>query len=250
MTAAKTAWAVRHVSFEDLGVLEPLLQARGYGLRYLDAGRDDLSELDPTRPDLLVVLGGPMGATDVDLHPFLRTELDWLRRRRQALLPSLGICLGAQLMAVAAGGDVRTMPRREIGMGPLTLTAAGMDSCLAALAADAAVLHWHGDAIVLPDEVFPLASTAACAVQAFALPGPSLGLQFHLEADLRRIGAWTRGHAAELRAAGLDPSRIEAEAALHADTLAAGAARVFSAWLDALPARDGTSGRGAACIAS
>ncbi len=250
MTAAKTAWAVRHVSFEDLGVLDPLLQARGYRIRYLEAAHDDLSALDPTQADLLVVLGGPMGATDVDLHPFLRTELDWLRRRRQALLPSLGICLGAQLMAVAAGGDVRAMPRREIGMGPLTLTEAGRKSCLAALPAGAAVLHWHGDAIVLPDEAFPLASTAACAVQAFALPGPSLGLQFHLEADLRRIDAWTHGHAAELRAAALDPSRIEAEAALQANTLAAGAARVFEAWLDALPARDAMPQRGAACIAS
>lgn len=230
----KTALVIRHVAFEDLGVLEPLLAERGYRIHCYEAGRDELWTIDPGAPDLLVVLGGPMGATDFDTHPFLREEIALLRHRREARLPSLGICLGAQLMAVAAGGGIRTMPAREIGIGEVVLSAQGRASCLRPLAETGQVLHWHGDEIRLPDGIATLASTAACAAQAFELDGPSLGLQFHLEADLERIGEWTRGHAGELREARLSASLIEQQARSHAAALQATARRVFGQWLDGL----------------
>lgn len=233
----KTAWAIRHVSFEDLGLLAPLLRARGYQIRMIDVPQEDLTTLDGRTPDLLIVLGGPMGARDTREHPFLAIEAQWLRQRRAAGLPSLGICLGAQVMAVSAGGDVAAMPRKEIGLAPVQVSAAGLQSCLRALAGGTAVLHWHGDAIQAPADAVILASTDACAVQAFALPGHGLGLQFHLEAQLQHIGQWTQGHAEELAQAGLDPHAIEHAAAVHADELQLVAQQVFSQWLDALPAR-------------
>lgn len=229
----KTAWAIRHVAFEDLGLIAPLLQARGYTIRYLEALSTDFSRIDALSPDLLIVLGGPMGARDTTDYPFLAWEAEAIRRRRALNLPTLGICLGAQVMAVSAGGDVHAMPRKEIGMGSVQLTDAGQQSVLAPLA-DVPVLHWHGDAIVLPAGVPSLATTDACATQAFELPGRALGLQFHLEAELSRIHEWTQGHASELADAGLKAEAIEQAAALHADDLDRTARTVIGAWLDRL----------------
>ncbi len=98
----KTALALRHVHFEDLGTLEPLLQARGYRVRYLDPAVDALGAdavADAAAADLLVVLGGPLGACDEALYPFLAAEQRLIAQRLAQGRPLLGICLGAQLLA-------------------------------------------------------------------------------------------------------------------------------------------------------
>ena len=230
----KTAVAIRHVPFEDLGLLQPMLQKRGYRVHYYEAGADEIWTIDSDAVDLLVVLGGPMGADETNRYPFLAEEIDLIRTRLRSRRPTLGICLGAQLIAVAAGGGIRTMPAKEIGLAPVALTAAGMDSCLFALSAAVPVLHWHGDEAVLPEEAVVLASTAQCANQAFRIGSTVLGLQFHLEAELQRIREWTQGHAAELAEAGIDPLSLESEADDHAERSREAGERVFATWLDAL----------------
>jgi len=112
----KTALAIRHLYFEDLGTLEPLLHEMNYQVRYVDAALDDLATLDVENPDLLVVLGGPIGAYDDVLYPFLATEQQLLRRRLASARPLLGICLGAQLIARALGANVYPLGRKEIGL--------------------------------------------------------------------------------------------------------------------------------------
>jgi GMP synthase (glutamine-hydrolysing) len=102
----KTAIAIRHVHFEDLGSLEPALERAGYRIRYADYGVDDIAALDPVAPDLVVVLGGPIGAYEDDLYPNLKHELNLLEMRLGANRPTIGICLGAQLMARALGARV------------------------------------------------------------------------------------------------------------------------------------------------
>src|ERR1700744_18182 len=151
----KTVLALRHVAFEDLGAFETTLQDGGYTIRYADLGLDDLSSFEA--PDLLAVLGGPIGVYENDLYPFLNDEIALIGRRLQAGLPTLGICLGAQLMARALGARVYPGRGKEIGWKPLTLTAAGRES-LAPLDG-LPVLHWHGDTFDLPDGAANLAST-------------------------------------------------------------------------------------------
>jgi len=230
----KTALATRHIAFEDLGLLEPLLRARGYAIEYHDAapGRDT----PPAAHDveLLVVLGGPMDADDFTGYPNLRQEVEALRERHRRDLPTLGICLGAQLMALALGGTVRPMPVKEIGFAPLRLAAGCADSALAGLGEEDTVLHWHGDEILLPPGIAALASTAACAAQAFQWSPRGLALQFHLEADPARIGEWTRGHASELAACGIDGAGLVLEATALRTVMPAVAARVLGRWLDTL----------------
>lgn len=230
----KSALVLRHVHFEDLGTLEALLRERGYAVQYCEAALDDLCTLDALAPDLLVALGGPIGACDDAAYPFVANELALIARRLQQRRPMLGICLGAQLMARALGAGVCAMGVKEIGFAPLTLTGAGRRSPLAVLNG-IAVLHWHGDRFDIPAGAVHLAATATCPNQAFALGRHGLALQFHLEADAARIEHWLVGHASELAQAGIDPRSLRAQArAAQSGPLADAGRRAIGAWLDGL----------------
>ena len=187
MTApSKTALAIRHVPFEDLGTLAAVLADHGYAIAYKVAGIDTLAAIDPAGPDLLIVLGGPIGAYEEDAYPFVLDELRLLERRLATDLPTLGICLGAQLMTRALGARVYPGPQKEIGWSPLTLTEAGSRSCLRCLSPERTpVLHWHGDTFDLPDGATRLASTEVCENQAFSWGSRALALQFHAEVRAR-----------------------------------------------------------------
>lgn len=228
----KTAIAIRHVHFEDLGTLAPLLQRRGYQTHYYDVGVQDLNALEVDKVDLLVVLGAPIGACDEQSYPFLTQELRLIEHRLNLRTPSLGICLGAQLMARALGAAVAPMGHTEIGFSPVALTAAGNASPLAKLSEHTSVLHWHGDQFSIPNGFESLANTPLCPHQAFALGNYALGLQFHLEANVDRIDTWLVGHAAELSQAGIDPCSLRAQAKEHGPGLKTAAEAVFGAWLD------------------
>ena len=228
-----TATAIHHLHFEDLGTLEPLLQSRGYAVRYVDAPTADLRAPHLGDADLLVVLGGPIGAFDEAAYPFLAEELKLVRRRLDSGRPLLGICLGAQLIARALGAPVAPMGVKEIGFAPLALTTAGQESPLAALG-DVPVLHWHGDQFGIPPSAQCLAGTATCPHQGFALGRQVLGLQCHLEADPQAIERWLVGHACELGQAGVDPRTLRSQAQALQTRLPVAARAVFTRWLDGL----------------
>ena len=128
---SKTAIAIRHVHFEDLGAFDRVLRRHGYAVGYCDAGIDDIGNVDPLAPDLLIVLGGPIGAHEESLYPFLGPELALLEHRLAAARPTLGICLGAQLIARALGARVYRARVKEIGWSELQLSHAGRSGPLA-----------------------------------------------------------------------------------------------------------------------
>jgi len=229
--AIKKCLAVRHVAFEDLGLLGPLVSSRGYGVRYHDAGVQPIDAETLLAPELLIVLGGPVGVYESETYPFIADEVAAIAVRLHADKPTLGICLGAQMMAAALGARVAPGPVKEIGWAPLTLTADGQKSVLAPLAATP-VLHWHGDNCELPDGCTRLASTQHCPVQAFMRTPSQLALQFHLETEPARFESWLVGHTVELGKAGLDPRELRTQArTLGAATRDLGQ-KVLSAWLD------------------
>lgn len=235
----KTALALRHVHFEDLGLFADILTEAGYDIRHSDVGDADFCGGDPHAADLLVILGGPIGVYD-DHYPFLNAERAFIRARLDSSLPTLGICLGAQLIAAALGEKVVPTGLKEIGFSKLVLTDAGMSSPLRHLE-NVAVLHWHGDTYSLPPGSTNLASSALVEQQAFSIGKNVLGLQFHPEAETDlRLERWLVGHAAELGAAGIDIEALRRDAAMYGPPLANAARALLHEWLAGLKTeRDG-----------
>jgi GMP synthase (glutamine-hydrolysing) len=224
------ACVIRHVAFENLGTFAPLLAGAGFDLSVMDAGVDDVFE-PIVRSDLVVVLGGPIGVYEQDRYPFLGDELRALGRRLREGRPTLGICLGAQLMAAALGARVYPGPQKEIGLSGIELTDAGKVSCLAPFAGQP-VLHWHGDTFDLPEHALRLASTAVYENQAFSLGRNVLGLQFHPEVDAHRFEQWLIGHTGELAAAGVDVPKLRADMKHAGNALHVAGVSMLGHWLE------------------
>ncbi len=230
----KSVSIIRHVHFEDLGAFAPLLRRLGYEISYLDAGVDELPDDVADRADLMVVLGGPIGAYEDDLYPFLHEELRLIQRRLAKGAPLLGICLGAQLIARALGAKVYPGPAKEIGWKTLDLTDAGRQGPLACLE-DVAVLHWHGDTFDLPVGATRLASTPLCPNQAFSVGRQVLAFQFHPEAAESGFERWLIGHACEIAATpGVSVQGLRAQARALAANGARQGQLCFEAWLAGL----------------
>jgi GMP synthase (glutamine-hydrolysing) len=226
--------AFRHVAFEDLGLLEPLLRERGHAVRYIDVPLAELGALDVTNAGLLVVLGGPISVYDEHSYPFLTSEIALIERRLSANRPTLGLCLGAQMMARALGARVYAAPAKEIGWAPVTLGERGRTSALAKLE-DAPVLHWHGDTFDLPTGSTLLASTELCRHQAFSYAGNALALQFHAEVTAQKMEAWFVGHAAEIAATpGLSVPGLRDETHRWAPLLERNGHAMFEIWLESV----------------
>ncbi|WLB51023.1 glutamine amidotransferase [Bradyrhizobium sp. 521_C7_N1_3] len=227
----RSAVALRHVAFEDIGLLAPIMEREGWNVSFCEAPVDDLSHSSIGDADLLIVLGGPIGVYETESYPFLTREIDLLERRLAQGLPTLGICLGAQLMAKALGARIYAGGVKEIGWGSVTLTDSGHASSLNPLAEGAPVLHWHGDTFDLPDNAARLASNENYENQAFAFGNNALALQFHLEADPRQLEEWYVGHAVELASAKISVQELRARTAEVSKTVARAADHVFTTWL-------------------
>jgi GMP synthase (glutamine-hydrolysing) len=231
--AVPATLALRHVPFEDLGLLTPILAERSHTVRYVEMPTADLDAVDALSPDLLVVLGGPIGVYENDRYPFIGRELEWLEQRLAAGRPTLGICLGSQLMAKALGARVYPSGVKELGWAPVSLTPAGAASCLKHLG-DAPVLHWHGDTFDLPAGAMHLASTPACRNQAFSFGQHALALQFHAEAYGRALEAWFVGHTCEIASTpNVSVGALRAATERHSATVVQRGGACFREWLAA-----------------
>lgn len=174
---------IQHVPFETPGLIAEWAADRGHTVTITRAWADAF----PAQPGegLLIVLGGPMGAADDDVLPWLSAEKRFIAETIAAGGPVLGVCLGAQIIALVLGGSVRRNPETEIGWYPVTRTPeAGQSPLFAEWPPEAVVGHWHGDTFELPEGVSSLLSSEYCRNQAFVFDSRVVGLQFHLE--------WTR----------------------------------------------------------
>lgn len=156
-----------------------------------------------------VLMGGPMSVNDTAALPGLVPEIAWIREGLARGVPMLGVCLGSQLIARAAGAAVTPGPRPEIGWLPVEIADA-RDPVVGPLAPMTVALHWHGEAFDLPEGAVPLARSAITPVQTFRL-GSAWGVLFHPEADAALLDAWLAEPA----------MRAEAEQAIGPDFEAA-----------------------------
>ncbi|WP_045826227.1 glutamine amidotransferase [Teredinibacter turnerae] len=230
----KEAAIIRHLAFEDLGTLADALSRLNYTVSYYEAGLCEFNKILADDPDLLIILGGPIGAYEDADYPFLKTELSILQSRLHRDRPTLGICLGAQLMARALGAKVYPGGEKEIGWFPLSLTEAGKRSLLAPFEIqNVPVLHWHGDTFDIPDGAVHLAASERYPNQAFRWRNNCLALQFHPEVTELNMERWYIGHATEIsQTRGTSVSQLRSDSAKYAGKLEHVAGEIWLSWLD------------------
>ena len=161
----------------------------------------------PRDADAVIVLGGSMHVDQEERHPWLRDEAEWLRSLLERGVPTLGVCLGAEMLASAAGWQVAPMARPEIGWHDVELTpAAPDDPLLAGMPPRFPAFQWHSYAASPPDDARVLAVNPFCA-QAYRVAERAWGIQFHAEVDSAAIEKWLDDGAdgEDAREAGLDP---------------------------------------------
>ncbi len=172
---------LQHVPFEGLGSMEPELTSRGHQLTSTQLYKNEpLPDVDDI--DWLIIMGGPMGIYDEAEYPWLQQEKEFIRQVIEAGKIVLGICLGAQLIAVVLSAKVYKNWDREIGWFNINRHPAADNTILSsAIPAQAEVFHWHGDTFDIPAGAKPLAFSVACPNQGFILDNRVVGFQFHLE---------------------------------------------------------------------
>jgi GMP synthase-like glutamine amidotransferase len=185
----RTHW-LQHADFEDLGCIAPWLVARGDIVTHtrLYAG-----ETLPTTDtfDFLIVMGGPMNIYEYDAHPWLKAEKALIKQAIAAGKRVLGICLGSQLIADVLGGPVTRNAHTEVGWFPVQMNAAARQSRLfAGFPERYLAFHWHGDTFAIAPGARNLASSAACAHQAYDFRGRVAAIQFHLEVTAANARDW------------------------------------------------------------
>jgi GMP synthase-like glutamine amidotransferase len=179
---------------DSLGVALPLLREAGCEVAVLDAFDDHASWPDTVVGIAgLVVFGGEMNADQLDRYPYLLRVRQLMREAVERGIPTLGICLGAQLLARAFGAAVTRAPVRELGFVPVwPTTAAAGDPLLAGLAPGDRFFQWHEDTFDLPAGATLLATGRAVATQAYRVGSCGWGVQFHPEVDAAELAAWVR----------------------------------------------------------
>ena len=173
---------LQHVPFEDMANIEVWAKDKGFQVsRTLLYEGEELPLL--SKFDLLVIMGGPMGVHDEAQYPWLKTEKRFIRQAMATGKIVLGICLGAQLIAQVLGANVTKNPQKEIGWFPVNMTPEARNApVFQGIPDEFMAFHWHGDTFEIPKDAVRIASTEACANQAFVL-GRIYGLQFHLESS-------------------------------------------------------------------
>lgn len=229
-----SALVICHERYEGLAGFRAPIDARGFAIDEIYVGDPDFRAVDLLDPDLLVIMGGPMGVYEQDRHPWMGHEIVRVAERIAADRPTIGVCLGSQIMAAAMGARVYKGPVNEVGFAPVALNAAGQGSPLAEIAG-VPMLHWHGDTFDLPEDVTLLASTPAFAHQAFARGDNILALQFHPEmGEDPGFSEWCAHGTRFAAKAGTTPERLMADYAALGPQAAAAGRRLLDRWLAAL----------------
>jgi len=173
------AHSLQHVPFEGLGSIEAWLEDAGYEItstQFYDS--QELPDVEDI--DLLVVMGGPMSVNDEHDYPWLIEEKKCIKSVIEAGKPTLGVCLGAQLIAKSMGAEVFPNPVKEIGWFPIQ-AAKSESSGVFQFPKETEAFHWHGETFSLPSGAVQIAKSRGCKNQAFQIGANVIGLQFHLE---------------------------------------------------------------------
>jgi GMP synthase (glutamine-hydrolysing) len=199
---------IQHEDDDPAHLFGQWMRAAGAEVVSIRAYLDEPVPESMTGIDALLVMGGAMGANDDAAHPWLTATKELIRQAVEHRIPTLGICLGHQLGAVALGGVVNKNPRgKQFGLIPVGWTdAARDDALLSAAPLHARALQWNDDVVVqAPPDAVVLAQTEHAEIQALRFAPAAWGLQWHPEVDADLIAPWIQS----------DPGVRDKESARH-----------------------------------
>jgi len=199
MKGIKRLLVLQHLEIEGPGLFKQFAKEKDLKIEVVRFDKKD--NLPKTKEgDLILIMGGPMGVKDIESNKYswLKLERDFIKKELENKRPIIGVCLGAQLLASAAGGDVEILkygspPKAlpEIGWSQIYIDKSNKDF-QALFENPFHVLHWHGDRILLPNKAVLIASSARCKEQFFRIGNFAYGLQFHIEATGGMINKWIK----------------------------------------------------------
>jgi GMP synthase-like glutamine amidotransferase len=230
--------SVLHPGGGHSGLLRAAAAAGGHDLVEWSPGAGEQLPGMPPEFDGIVVFGGGMNVVDQERLPWLTGEIELLRDALAEGTPVLGICLGAQLLAAAAGGDVHRVDAPEIGWLAVERLAAGAgDPVIGALPERFTAFQWHSYACRLPPGAVELARSPVCP-QAFALDGRAWGVQFHPEVTPDILLEWFDDYDSDPDAVALGFDPAQARAAMRREIAGWNAIgrELFGAWIAAAAA--------------
>jgi GMP synthase (glutamine-hydrolysing) len=216
-----------------------------FGEAIRDYGAELVEWLPPSQPppadaesfDAVMVLGGAMNADQADRHPWLHAEEALLKEVLATGTPAIGLCLGGQMLAQAAGAPARRAARPEIGWVRIELDGTGSeDPVLGALAPGFEAFSWHGYEFPLPPGATELARSEVC-LQAARIGEAAWALQFHPEVSRADVLSWIDDHAVDPDAAGIDPLALRAETEPKIDAFNDLGRALCRRWLDFVTTR-------------
>ncbi len=184
---------LQHIDSEGPGTLGEYLEESGVDLETVRLNRGEPLPGNHEGLAGIVSMGGPMNVYEEQDHPYLKDETDFLRNAIEAGVPTVGVCLGAQMIAKACSAAVVKSPREEIGWSRVTITDHGRDDPLFnGLPGTMDVFQWHGDMFEVPENGQLTATGDDCPNQAFRFKN-AFALQFHVEVTEGILSEWFKG---------------------------------------------------------
>jgi GMP synthase (glutamine-hydrolysing) len=195
---------IQNIGCEHLGNLSRLFESDGYNISLLNSQKD-LIPTDLISYSGIVILGGPMSV--YDNYDYLKDQQKLIRKAVDMKIPTLGICLGSQLIAEAMGGKVYPGNLKEIGWCDIEITENGSRDIFNGITTlKNKVFQWHGDSFQLPDSAIILAKSDTY-IQAFRI-NTAIGIQFHIEVNESMIEEWIKVYSKEIIDLKLDKNNI------------------------------------------
>jgi len=225
-------YVLQHHPVETLGTIADALEGAALAWQYVRVYDGQPVPSSMRGAGGLIVMGGPMGVYQTDRYPWLRDEMRLIEDAVKSNLPTLGVCLGAQILAAALGAKVERNPNgKEIGWHPIKLgDSAQHDRLMRGLPATLTPFHWHGDIFDLPPGAVLLASSEKTPCQAFRYGDKAYAFQFHFEVTPDGVAAMADAFAKDLNRENIAADRMIAQAAEFAPTLEKISDTVFSRW--------------------